>query len=307
MSSNEIEEFTVSTHIIVSISITLLVWFLFAKPITRIGPGKTLNLMYFTMFIWCILFPTIILITKTYDDSITEQSTGESIFVLLKFVSVLIALFAIQGFIIYNNSYKKLNFNTMTIVLSLILIVNIGEACYTQFKLWVDDKKPNKIIDLINPIIGLLLNVIVIIKIFNKKPMKISTTKDSIQLSSGFDIWFIIAYTAWNLLFRSRLGESTVIIIFTLTTLVLPLITHLTNTGDWLQVRTIGLLAYLIIILGITEGQGRLFPIYNTQGYDKHTDEQSIITKIQKEEWYSYSLLILGATTLVPSFYTVLK
>lgn len=307
MNSKEVyNEFTTSTHIVVSLSVTLLIWYFFVKPITTIGPNKTLGFMFSAILLWCIIFPAIIFATKTYDDSITEESTGESIFVLLKFVSVIVALLAIQGFIIYYYRNNKINYNIMTIVLSLIFIVNMGEASMTQYGLWKDEKKPNKIIDLINSIVGIALCVITVIYYF-KGPMTISKNKDSIMLNCRFDIWFIIAYTAWNLLFRSRLGESTVIIIFAFTTLILPIVTHLTKTGDWLQVRTIGLLAYLIIILGLTEDQGRIFPIYNTQGYIKNEDNNSIITKIQKEDWYTYSLLIIGVVTTLISVYNVSK
>jgi len=299
--------FTTATHIVVSLAVTLLVWFCLVKPLTSIGPKNTLGFMYFALFIWCVIFPIIIFVNKTYDDSITEESTGESIFVLLKFVSVIIAVFAIQSFISYYFYKKKVNFNIMTIVLSSIFFVNIAEATMTQFELWKDDKKPNKIIDLINSIVGVLLCVIIVIFYFTKKPMGISKNKDSIQLSCGFDIWYIIAYTAWNLLFRSRLGESTVIVIFALTTLFLPIVTHLTKTGDWLQVRTLGLFAYLVIILGMTEDQGRIFPIYNTQGYNKEEDDNSPITKMQKEDWYTYSLLIIAVITVLISLYTSIK
>lgn len=302
------KEFTLTTHIVVSLAVAVFTWILIVKPLITIGPGKSLNYVIFTTMVLCILIPAIILISETYRDSITGEITDSDFFVLIKFISIALTTLVIQCFVIYYFFYpKKLSFNFLTIVMTMLFLANIGEACYTQYKLWVDDVKPNKIIDLLNVVVGILLFVAVIIKYFRQKSITIHRNKQYIGLKSNFDIWWILAYTVWNLLFRSRLGESTIMVFFLFVSLIVPLGAHITNTGDWVQVRLICLLVYLIMILGFTEGQGRIFPVYNIQGYDKIEDEKSIITKIQKEDWYTYSLVIPGLIFSTISVYTVSK
>lgn len=286
-------EFTTTTHFFLSAATTLFVNFFCVEPIISTGPNDTLAYMYTALTCWGIVLPSVIIFNGSYKDS----STGDDdiLFVLIKIISLVVGLFAINGFIIYDHyrhpSQDSSFWLIMTIVLTLILCINILEACISQFKKWKNEKN---IVDLINPIIGVAICATIVTQYSRKYNMGIYKDSNTVYLNSNLDIYSILGYTFWNLLFRSRLGESSLVLLFTVLTLIFPIITHFTNSGDWLHIRVISLLAYLIIITGFSSGEGRIFPIYNKQAYDYEYDKKSIITKVQKTDYYRYGLLVLG-------------
>lgn len=293
---NEIQETTTTTHFFISIAATLFVWFLFVKPITIRNPEY---LMPSILVLWGLVFPLICLCTEAYKDSTTGEDDTK--FVIIKFVSLMVALFAIHGFIIYymRNTVSNKFYITMTVVLGLLLIANILEACFNQYNKY---KEFEESVDLINFIIGLLLCISIVLNYaIPRKTMDIYDKKGRIFLKSNLNIWLILAYTFWNILFRSRLGISSVVLLFTVLTLIFPIITHLSGTGDWLHVRTISLLAYLILITGFSPGDGRILPMYNNQGYDQKDDINSPISKFQQGDAYNWTLLSLGGLTTIAS------
>lgn len=294
-------EFTLTTHIFLSVATTLFVNFFFVAPVTTTGPNDTLAYMYSSLACWGILLPSIIIFNGSYKDSSTGSEDVD--FVLIKLISLIVGLFAINSFIIYDH-YTEMGNNqsfrlTMTIVLTTILCLNILEACVSQYRKWVSDRE---IVDLINSIIGVLLCVAIVVRYIGTYKMGIYKNSEVVYLDSNLDIYSILGYTSWNLLFRSRLGESTLVLLFTVLTLLFPILVHILNYGDWLHVRVISLLAYLILITGISPGEGRIFPIYNNQGYDPEYDNDSVITIVQKTCYYRYGLITLSGVFIVISF-----
>lgn len=289
---------TLGFHLLISLAAPALVWFLFAKPLMTIGPKKSLGLMGLTVFVWCILFPVIMITTGSTKLSIS----GETDFVVVKLLSVAFIMLVFQGFIVASYYKKHINSKTMTWVIGGLFMINILEACYTQFNNYLEPQATSKhVIDVLNPIIGLGLVGIVIATYLHRRIEIVRPDKKQIRLDAKLGTWFIISYTIWNLLFRSRLIENTSSLIFATLSLGLPLICHFTKTGDWLQIRGVGLLSLMIFTFGLTPAMQNfnLLPVYNKDGYDKPSDNESIISKAQSNDVYRWGMFIAALGTLV--------
>lgn len=293
---------TLGFHILISLAAPALVWFLFAKPLTTIGPNGSLKLMTATLIVWCVILPLTMIATGSTNLSIS----GETGFVVLKLVSVVVIMLVFQAFIAAK--YYKLEIRTLwwSRVIVLMFAANIAEAIYTQTKNYYEPGAEAKhIVDILNPIIGVLL-LLVLVGNYRKKEVgvKVDKQRNSIQLDAKLGTWFIIAYTIWNMLFRSRLISNTSSLIFATLSLGLPLICHFTGTGDWLQIRGVGLLALMIFTFGITPAikHFNLLPLYNKEGYDEDVDEDNIISRVQDTEAYRYGMLVAGIATTALAF-----
>ena len=254
--------------------------------------------IYITLALWCIIIPCIMLATKATNGSIS----GENTFVTLKLISVIVFLLASQFFISvkYSKGSEKWNL-VRTVVLLSLFAFNILEACYTQFKNYrLENRDP---VDLVNVFIGIGLVLILLLNFIRGSRVLVSSGENNkLTLVSNLGIWFIICYTLWNLLFRIQLIQNTSTVIFFAVSLLLPLILHFNGNGDWLQTRGFTLLFLMIVTFGITPGDGRIFPKYNKDGYEQVIDDENIFTKLQKQEWFKYTLLILGFISMIFAF-----
>jgi hypothetical protein len=307
MSSKEIEDVnTLAFHIFGSLAYTCLAWVLFAKPLMSDGPNKSLMYMVASVIIWCIIFPIIMIASGATSNSIS----GETSFVNIKVISVSVFMIVLQSFIFaWCKGYKYPK--QMTIVLILLFSINIAEAVYTQYENYKEppieqDNNTDKTLNIVNAGVGLVQLIILFIWLYkNSSIMKVKQARGNIEYSSGLDTWFIIAYTFWNLLFRIQLLSNSSTLLFFCVSLLLPLVVHLTKKGDWLQIRGVGLVALLVFTFGLSNNNGNILPLYNKQGYEEKSDEDLIITKIQKNETFRYTLLILGIITTLISIYNV--
>lgn len=283
-------------HIYISIASACLAWILFIKPLTTIGPKKSLYYMFSGILVWCIIFPIIMIASKSAYNSISDEDT----FVIVKILSLVVAIIIIQGFIA-GSYYGYKNNKLMTIVINIILMLNIAEACYTQLYNYINYDNDHELYNIINPIIGICLIPILIVNIIKGSGMSVVKHNMSINLYSDIKPWFIIAYSLWNTLFRIHLLPNTSTIIFFIVSIVMPIIIDFTKLGDWLQVRAITLLFIMIITFGLTPNEGNFIPIYNIQGYIKDIDDNNIFSEIQRNNIFKYIILILACISLIMS------
>lgn len=298
---------TLGFHILISLAAPALVWFLFAKPLTTIGPGKSLRYMAIATFVWCILLPIIMIAT----DATMLSISGETAFVVLKLLSVVAIMLVFQAFIAAKYHKKTIRSSLWSKAIVLMFAANIGEAIYTETKNYFEPGVEERhIVDILNPMIGVLLLIILAANFWDKQvDVAIDKPNKSIRLDAKLGTWFIIAYTVWNMLFRSRLISNTSSLIFATLSLGLPLVAHFTGSGDWLQMRGVGLLSLMIFTFGITPVMYRfnLLPLYNKEGYDEDVDEDNIISKAQDTEGYRWGMIVAGFLATGMAFREVAK
>lgn len=291
---------TTTTHVWLSLATTFFVWYLFVLP----ARSKNMYLNIFSIFVWGLILPLTTILTGASSDSTTGED--DETFTVIKFVSLMVAIFAINSFIWYFYINKRKNKNLLTGVLGFIFIANILEACVSQLRKYLDDQDIQRNwSNLFNSIVGFVLCLSVILRLYNNR-MDMVCGKTTVDLQSNLGWWIILGYSFWNLLFRSALGEAPVVLLFLVLTLLFPIYTQFTGNGDWLHVRTITLLAYLVLITGLSPGEGRILPIYNNQCYDEEND-RSPLTAIQKTDGYRGTLLGLGAITTLVSLVVEVK
>ncbi len=285
-------------HVALAIAAMALTHYAFARPLMTTGPNGKLFWMWLATLIWAFVFPLIMIFSDAYSGTLT----GEAFFVIIKIISVAVGVLTMQSFISYFHVKGHVSVFALTWVMNMIVVANISEAVMTQFKNYLEPEDPTQdpnIVDLINAGIGAGLNCVLLWQSVAGPGMRvIKSGENNIRLASDYRPWFIISYTAWNMLFRSRLIENTSWLVFFTVSLLLPLIEHFNGEGDWLQIRGIGLLAYLVYGLGLTPGEGRLFPVYNTDGYYKAGDDASFISAFQRNDVYRWGLIVVGGITL---------
>ena len=288
-------------HIYFSLASACFAWLLFVKPLTTVGPGKNLYFMLAALIGWCFIVPLVMI----FSDSVNNSISGEDSFVIVKLLSLVVAIIVIQGFIAkfyYTKTTFGGNFKIMTIVINVILMVNIAEACYTQFKNYTTNTDQKTVYNIINPIIGIGLIVSLIINVVKGPGMRVVTSGSNINLFSDLKPWFILAYSFWNVLFRVHLLPNTSTVLFLVVSIILPIVADFAKWGDWLQVRAITLLFIMVVTFGLTNGEGSIVPIYNSEGYNKVIDDENTFSKIQRNDAFKYTLLVLGGLSLVMSF-----
>lgn len=293
---------TDTNHFYITVASICTIWMLMCYPlIYKICDSWTPSAIAF--LVWVIGIPMAMFITKSYKASLNDE---EELFVIAKILSVAIFIVVLHVIFIISMNLKKfnltkLNNKAVNIVLYLILAANIFEAVVTQISNFTENNEP---VDLANGILGLLLIGWLPFDAWLKKSgMTITTNGFSQQLACNFSLCYILAYTFWNLLFRSELFKNSSVLLFFGVSLLLPIITHLTGYGDWLQVRAYTLLALMILTWGIGPGEYRIFPQYNDDGYDPEDDKKSVWTETLSKDWYRYTLIAVGFIFMFLAFF----
>ena len=264
---------TVSFHVFVSLAAMALTWVAFAQPF--FAHWKIVA------FVWLFLLPLIFVVNKAHEN----VTSGESTFTLVKLISVIVTMAAFLFF------WKRGPGRVGTWVIALLFAVNILEAVVWQSNHYTEERN---VVDIANALFGVLL-VLLLIPMYRNK--SIESGKDG--LDTKFGIWYILAYTTWNLLFRSRLIESSSTLIFFTVTLLMPLLAHVFNHGDWLVVRGAGLLSLVLLTFGLGSGELNILPMYNKQAFDPEADKQSVLSEVQQSDFYRYGLLGLTGVFMI--------
>jgi hypothetical protein len=255
------------------------------------------NLSIFTKRYFLILFVHIILAIVLpsiyFSENLSKESESSS-FVIAKIAALMVGMLIREMFVIHLDvkkipsvsyqevsseisseiiktdiSEKSLYLKAFQIFMGGILFLNIGEAVYTQIKNGVDGKIiPGSIhvdyLDQINGACGGILMLLVFYMWFSKnRRFEIFSQGNILRLSSNFSAAFIIAYTLWNLLFVIQLGGEVPVFFFFVLTLLLPIIVWFFGYADWLQARSMTLLFFIFITLGMGSGQLNILPMYN--------------------------------------------
>ena len=289
---------TLALHVFVALGAMTITWNFFALPLMAKGPRGSLGYMGITLLVWCVILPLMAILSGALERSVS----GEGEFVWVKLVSVIVVMLAIQYFIVrYYYNPMKLNRRWMTIILVGLFALNIVEAVYTQTKNYFEPQATDKsVIDLANAVVGVGL-LLCLWLYYRKRSMDIGESRNQVWLKSKLETWFLVSYSLWNVLFRSRLVENTSWLMFLTVSIILPLVAHATRSADWLQVRGCGLIVVLLFSFGITKGDGTVLSSYNTETYNKTEDRNSIITRMQQSDSYRWGLLGLAFATLMPA------
>lgn len=334
------DQLTTASHIFLAIASACFAWILFCIPAMKLMNSKwSLWLIMFTLLVYCIIIPAVMI----SNESIFTNLSGEKEFMLAKFISVIGGIFIISGCLLYNYSgvklatklkdgcswiakkiprfeqtlnnigasLEKISFEkAMTFLISVLMIVNIGEAGYVSFNAVKENKPEVDNITEFQPmnlslgIMSVILILVLLINIFKSENLMNASYKDGfLKLSSNFGWLFILAYTFWNLAFRVQLVENTSVLLFFTVSLLLPIVTHFLKIGDWMQIRAYTLLFLMIINMGLAYGEGSLFPSYNQTGYEKHKDLDDVLTKpLRTKELKIFLVVISVVLTLLALF-----
>jgi hypothetical protein len=279
--------FSTLTHLGLSVFASCTSYILFDYPVIESMP-----FMLAAVIGWGIVVPTIMLVTNSIADINIEDKT----FPIIQFVSADVVLLAIQIAIGYNYYYPIDDFVTMTIILNSFFVIHILETCFMQIlKFDKNGDLHNNVIYTNNSFIGVGLCIYVIYNAIHND-MYIN----EFSLNCTYSTMFIISYTIWITLCKISMSQDTTIFMFTNISLIVPIIFHLTDYGDWFQMRAIGLLFYFIVIFGFFPRDGRLLPMYNKENCISSANEPIVI--FQRNIIIRYILLIAGLITCICSF-----
>lgn len=288
-----------SFDILISISTACVSWLLFYKPITTIGPKNTIIYSWLAVALWAIVLPIILIATKATSNSLT----GEDEFINIKLISIAFGVLLISGFTSYSFIYGRNINRTVSIVLGVVLIINILEATYTQIKNGIEDTdQKEKVINIGNGVVGAGLCLVLMYMIYKNTNGLITIPKKTLELKSNFGWYFILSYSFWNVLFRTQLVQNSAVLMFTVTSILLPMLTHYLGVGDWLQMRTYTLLIILVFIYGLTP-DNRFLSRYIEDGYDPEEEKDLWVVKLQKSYIYKYLFLVLAIIFLALTIY----
>lgn len=291
------QEFTIGFHIILGIALTCLCWQLLIKPIFM---SKSIIANLF----WVIVLPITLLATKVLTDSIMSKSS--EVFIYLKYITIWLTSLTVI-YLTYTNHP-----NLRYYIIPLLAFVNIIEASLDQLQLLPSEDETKKIeskkdpTNMINGIIGILIAFIFLYQGY-KYGIDIKNVGGMNILDYKLDYMIILAYTLWNLHFRSYLLQNTSTFLFFAASLALPIIANIYYPGSWFQVRVLTLFFYISIVLGISKDQSRLLPMYNEQGYIQKPDSESWLSVVQKEDWYKITLIVFIIIFIVLYFYNKIK
>jgi len=285
---------TTAFHITLSIALSCMFYITFYLPLV-----KSKKSMILTFCIWCIVIPIIVVVSGGSSLSLIDETS----FTNIKIISLIVILGFIQLYI-YNIGKNNKIFNTkyLTIGVLSLLIINILEAVGTQFSQYYNDdtKQVDKVIDLGNSIVGVILSLCLVYIIFMGRKKDQMSVKN-LRLYSKIGFWWVLAYTLWNTLFRIQMYQNTVVLIFFVVTMLVPISLYYYTKGniDFIQFRAGALLFYILLMVGFTKGDGNAFPIYNLIGYNEQVDKNNIITKIQEDEIFRYIILAMTILSVV--------
>jgi hypothetical protein len=297
-------QFTPIFHIFIALAITCFAWIFMLKPLL-FSKFSSIFLTYsiprLAVLFWMIIVPIVILTTGVLDSTIYGDE--DALFVKLKVGSVWLGSLFKLGlvFLFFWGGFPKSGIKYKMILMAItgIFVANILEAVGEQLH---NIKNPEY--DITNGIMGIIIAMMVIYEIYNQiNPVSISSSGEY-YVKFGISIATILAYTFWNISFKSYIHQDSGIILFVLLTLVLPIILNQTRPGSWLQFRAQSLLFYAFVTFGFANNEWSMLPLYNTKGYDKIADKESIITEIQQTSWYRILLIIF---TILPICYFVIN
>jgi Family of unknown function (DUF5692) len=232
--------------------------------------------------IFCLVVPIAMLCTKSFDYALSDEST----FLVVKMLS-LIVFVAVMNY--YMARGKIGRFGSCLIL--LLIVVNIGEACVTQLRNKPEFDSISEVpeANIVNAVSGILMIVGLFVMML-KARSKVSVSSGQVSLVNNIPIFFIVAYTAWNLLFRIQLIENESTLLFFGVSLLLPIIMAATGTGDWVYTRVYSLLIVMIITFGF--GPVPIIPDYTKVGYSENP--QSLIVRLQKSKATKILLLVVS-------------
>jgi hypothetical protein len=295
-------QITTGTHIFFAIASACFAWCLFAKPaMTLVGKNKNwkdFGLILLVLFIYCIVLPSIMLSNESYKLDIY----GEDNFRLVKFLSVILGICTIQFCLCYNYLHNtKFAVTILTVVTYLLFVVNITEACVVSF-LGKNTPDFDGVTELpeMNLLLGIVSVIIIVslcINFFKGSKVEMNLDQNQLKLKCNFSWALIAAYTFWNLGFKIQEIESPLVLLYFVVSLLLPVVTHKLDIGDWLQVRGLTLLFVIIIELGLAHGEGSIFPAYNKLGYNKKQTQDSSITKLLSNRDFKIFLIVMAMLT----------
>ncbi len=285
---------TSASHLYIALASSCFAYLLLILPATTKLNKYPYLLIYCTFFIYCVIFP----IVTIYSGAINTSISGSNTFILIKFLSVIAFLLIFLYFAVHSYAQHLVfkGYHVMSVVFVLLLSANIFEAVVdqgTESNLDTYDGKINTT----GTVIGLLL----IASLFYSFPKMSIKSTDKLQLVSNISLKFIIAYTLWNLLFRIQLVENSSILLFACVSLIVPIICHVTKTGDWLETRGLTLLLVMLLTMGIGTGQANIFPGYNTSGY-RISENKDIATQIFSNDVVKGILTSIAFVSVLYSF-----
>lgn len=276
-------EETLALHLFIGFGAMAVAWLFFAVPLLRMNLFTSI----LVLLLWCVVAPFVMTSSGAMERSIEPE------FLTIKLWSICIGLILVQYFIY--RAYQSRNTKLLTYVAVGILAINMLEAIVFQMREYQKNKDP---VDLVNSIFGSLMVFSVLV--WYSRPSNTMFPVSSVEMESNLSWWFIIGYSSWNLLFRSRLYANPSTFLFLMPSIVLPILTHWYGFADWYQMRLMGLITVIVLQFGLAEGEGTFFTGYNNSGVDSEKNKESILTKIQKEEAFEYGLLaVSGISTLL--------
>jgi len=295
------DNITTGTHIFIAFAGACFAWLLFCVPaMTLLGKDKTfwsIALICFTIFVYCIVISSFIGANETYKMAIY----GEETFRLAKLISLVVGILATQAclFYAYFNDGNEKSITILTICVYIVFIANILEAAATSFVNYANNKpeidKITEVSDtnLYTGIMGIIIAIALAISWYKGSKIGINDKGQRLKLVCNFSWLIIIAYTIWNLLFKIQLIEHPLVLSFFVISLLMPIIAHALNIGDWMQIRALSLLFVMFMEIGFAKGEGSIFPNYNSQG-NKEQYKHDILTKIFSHKDFKLMLIILG-------------
>lgn len=294
-------EVTTTTHIFFSIACACFAWCLMVKPAMRLLTNSKkftdFLLIIFTLIIYCLIIPGIMMADKAYDLNIY----GENEFRLMKFLSVVGAILIIQVGLcyVYMKDGKGWSVNILTVITYILFIINILEASSVSFK---NKDKPDfdgttelPEMNLILGIASVIMVVLLLINVFRGDKVGMSLQglqSNELRLQCGFSWFMILAYTFWNFGFKIQEIESPLVLMFLVVSLILPVAAKFFKVGDWLQVRGLTLLFAIIVELGFSKDSS-IFPLYNKTGYDEQKTKDSPISKVFANRDFKLFLVVM--------------
>ncbi len=245
---------------------------------------------YSSILIWVIILPMLMFISGSYKLSLT----GEDKFVALKIIYLIVLILFIHTFLWVgmNDSNRFINKKNLTRGVLILIGGNILLAVQAQYdNRCFQVEEVDKVLDTWNPILGAILAAIVFILAFVGREQD-QFGVDGLRIYSRLGWWYIMAHSLWDTVFRFQLDQSTVVSLFIVMTIIAPAALYYMTSGwvDYAQFRSYTLLFYIIVILGIGEGDFNIFPAYNETGFDVISEAQSPITKLLKNENFRWAI-----------------
>lgn len=275
------------TRSIITALSTLPVLELFRRDLweTKIGVLKSPVMLGFLPF--CIILPTIISASRSPDDYLSDNVA----FLYVKLWSVSAGVTSI---LFFNYIMPAFEHEKETLIRSMtmasILAANILEASVKQ--LFFHDNRDH--VDYVNGICGLIITTTTIMSIY-KKPITIKKEGKITEIECNFFDSYILAYTLWNILFISKVAPEISFLLFFMVSHLVGIVCHYTKYADFLFVRAVCLLLYIILKFGVTP-KYRIFPDFFDPEYN--TLDNSLIKFLYDDYYLNFMMgFVIGLTS----------